>query len=81
MKKHLTIKHYCEKCFNAIRYDCESAKPLLKHQLIANVPRDYSISELSKIVKQNINQQTCKKHPNSKTFVRFSFYHEETIII
>lgn len=79
MRKFLKVSHYCEECFSKVRYNSSNATPLLQHQLVADVNEDFSISEITELVKKNTNKQTCKKHPNAKTFVRFSFYHEETI--
>lgn len=78
-KKHLKVTHYCNDCYNSILHNKEKTKPLLTHQLIVEVPVLFSIDDLRKKVIKNINKQKCKKHPNSKGFVSFSFYHEEKI--
>lgn len=79
MKQPVTIKHYCKECNQSIRDNQENAKPLLEQHVIVDIHDNFTPSELSEVVKADIIKRTCKKHPNSKAIISFSFSYEQKI--
>lgn len=64
--KHLKIEQVCTTC----------KKKLYFGRLIASVPQEFSITDLTTQVKKELPKVVCKKHPEATTVASYTFYHE-----
>lgn len=56
---------------------CAECKKLLKQGFcIAQVPNDFSQSQLTDQVKTSLQKVNCKKHAFANVLVSYSYYHE-----
>ena len=64
--KHLSVTQNCTVC----------KKKLYLGKFIATVPQEFSITELSTQVKDQLPTVVCKQHSEAPTVASYTFFHE-----
>jgi len=67
--KHIKAQQHCSIC----------NKELHSQMIIAPVPVDFKISDISFHVVENIDKKTCKQHPEAVVSITHTHHHKEII--
>lgn len=67
--KHIRILEFCSMC----------NQKLNDSFLIIHFENDFTNKEMSTKIKELYQSSTCKKHPDAKTVLKYSYYHEQKI--
>ncbi|WP_435263399.1 hypothetical protein [Tenacibaculum sp. nBUS_03] len=67
--KHIRVKELCSVCNHKLKNSF----------LIIELEDDFTNSEISSKIQETNQGSTCKKHPNAKTLLKYSYYHEQKI--